>query len=335
MLLADMGAEVLRIDRAGGGDWPEIPVVSRGRSSLALDLKDEEAIGTCLTAIDHADVLIEGFRPGVMERLGLGPQTVLKRNRRLIYGRVTGWGQDGPMALLAGHDINYVSIAGALAIIGDPARPPSPPLNLLGDYAGGSLYLVMGILAALHERMSSGCGQVIDAAIVDGVSSMLAPLLGMRAAEVIEFDRARNVLGGTEAPHYRCYTCLDGRHIAVGPLEPRFRAVLSEKLGLAPATLSGVDDKEQWARLSETLATAFAERTRDEWAEVFAGSDACVSPVLTPEEAAAHPQLGGRGALREVDGLLQPAPAPRFSRTPGTIPGTRPTGLALLADWCS
>jgi alpha-methylacyl-CoA racemase len=333
MLLADFGAEILRIDRVGGTEWPELPIVSRGRSALALDLKDLAAVEVCMEALVHADVLIEGFRPGVMERLGLGPDAVLARNPRLIYGRVTGWGQEGPLAHTAGHDINYLALSGALALLGDPADPPVPPVNLLGDYAGGSLYLVSGILAALHERAVSGMGQVVDAAIVDGLASMLAPIRGMASAGIADLDRGRNMLGGSVAPHYRCYACRDGRYVAVGPLEPRFRVKLCERLGLAADALADADSPPRWQPLSAELAAVFLTRTRDEWATLFGGSDACVAPVLTPDEAATHPQLRGRGTWVERNGEIQPSPAPRLSRTPAAIPAVPPTGEALLAAW--
>ena len=335
MLLADMGAEVLRIERTGGGDWPDIPIISRGRASLLLDLKDEVDVATCQSAIAHADIVIEGFRPGVMERLGLGPAEALETNPRLIYGRITGWGQEGPLARTAGHDINYIALAGALSLLGAPDCAPSPPLNWLGDYAGGSLYLVLGILAALYERSSSGRGQVIDAAIVDGVASLLAPILGMVSAGVLDIDRKRNMLGGVIAPHYKSYVCSDNRYVAVGPLEPRFRAELCAKLGLSVDALDHADDPVLAEPLSIRLASIFETQPRDYWATLFEGSDACLTPVLTPAEAASHPQMSGRDAFIDRHGEIQPGSAPRFSRTPGRVAEETRTGAECLAEWCS
>lgn len=333
MLLADMGAEVLRIDRVGGGEWPELPVISRGRASLALDLKAAADVETCLAAIERADVLIEGFRPGVMERLGLGPEVTQVRNPRLVYGRMTGWGQSGPLASTAGHDINYIAVAGALALLGGASSPPAPPLNLLGDYAGGSLYLVHGILAALLERHRSGLGQVVDAAIIDGVASLLAPIVAMEAAGIVDLDRRRNMLGGVAAPHYRCYDCADNKRVAIGPLEPRFRRLLSEGLGLEPDALDAADDPLHWERLTVVLTERLRTRTRDEWTAIFADGDACLSPVLEPEEAARHPQLADRGTIACHEGVLEPGVAPRLSRTPGGISASIPSGTQRLANW--
>lgn len=333
MLLADMGAEVLRIERAGGGDWPDIPIVSRGRASLTLDLKDPADLARCRTAMARADIVIEGFRPGVMERLGLGPVDALGTNPRLIYGRVTGWGQEGPLATTAGHDINYIAVAGALALLGALDEAPAPPLNWLGDYAGGSLYLVFGILAALHERASSGKGQIVDAAIVDGVASLLGPILGMASAGVLDINRASNMLGGVIAPHYRCYACLDDRYVAVGPLEPRFRSQLCVKLELPDDSLDDANDPALAEALSLRLSAIFRTKTRDHWAALFEGSDACVSPVLTPQEAASYPQMAERGAFIERDGAIQPGSAPRFSRTPARIADETKTGIERLEEW--
>jgi alpha-methylacyl-CoA racemase len=325
MLLADLGADVIRIDREGGGDWPNLPILSRGRSSIVLDLKTPAGIARCLSAIEKTDVLIEGFRPGVMERLGLGPDLALARNPRLVYGRMTGWGQTGPLAKVAGHDINYIALAGALALLGRAGDAPLPPLNLLGDYAGGSLYLVMGILAALYERNRSGLGQVIDAAIVDGAASLMAPLLAMSAGGVINLDREHNILGGSVAPNYRTYECADGRYLAVGPLEPRFYALLRKELDI-----DGASDAAALARL-------FASRPRDEWAERLGHLDVCVAAVLSPSEAAEHPHLSARDTYVMADGQWQPAAAPRFSRTPAGAPRASPVdgqgGTERLAAW--
>jgi alpha-methylacyl-CoA racemase len=334
MLLADLGADVIRIDREGGGDWPNLPILSRGRSSIVLDLKTPAGIARCLSAIENADVLIEGFRPGVMERLGLGPDVALARNPRLIYGRMTGWGQTGPLAKVAGHDINYIALAGALALLGRAGDAPLPPLNLLGDYAGGSLYLVMGILAALYERNRSGLGQVIDAAIVDGAASLMAPLLAMSAGGVINLDREHNILGGSVAPNYRTYECADGRFLAVGPLEPRFYAQLRKELAI---DLGPVADSAPREEEAAALARLFASRPRDEWAARLGHLDVCVAAVLSPSEAAEHPHLSGRGTYVMADGRWQPAAAPRFSRTPVAAPRASPAdgegGAERLAAW--
>jgi alpha-methylacyl-CoA racemase len=334
MLLADLGADVVRIDRAGGAEWPNFPIVSRGRASILLDLKSPAGVQTCLAAIEKADVLIEGFRPGVLERVGLGPDVALARNPKLIYGRITGWGQSGPLAKVAGHDINYIALAGALAPLGGGADAPLPPLNLLGDYAGGSLYLVMGILAALLERNRSQQGQVIDAAIVDGAASMLAPLLGMASAGAINLDRTSNILGGRVAPNYRTYVCADGRYVAVGPLEPRFYAQLCAQLGVEARPARTQADRDE---ASAELARIFATRSRDEWAASLQHLDVCVTPVLTPQEAARHPHLSERGTYVDADGYCQPAAAPRFSRTPCAAPSASPVdgegGAERLAAW--
>jgi alpha-methylacyl-CoA racemase len=337
MLLADLGADVVRIDRQGGAEWPNFPIVSRGRASILLDLKTQAGMDTCLRAIDKADVLIEGFRPGVMERLGAGPDVALARNPRLIYARITGWGQTGPLAKVAGHDINYIALAGALATLGRAGEAPVPPLNLLGDYAGGSLYLVMGILAALVERNSSGQGQVIDAAIIDGAASMLAPLLGMSATGTVDLDRSRNVVGGAAAPHYRTYKCADGRYLAVGALEPRFLAQLIAELGLSGLSPDSVSDPAAWATVSGAFEAVFATRSRDDWTAQLGHLDTCVAPVLTSEEAASHPHLSARATYVLCDGHWQPAVAPRFSRTPASPPGRSPKdgegGVERLAAW--
>lgn len=337
MLLADLGADVVRVDRARGSEWPNLPILSRGRASIIVDLKTKEGVATCLGAIEKADVVIEGFRPGVMERLGLGPDVALARNSKLIYGRVTGWGQSGPLAKVAGHDINYIALAGALAPLGRAGDPPIPPLNLLGDYGGGSLYLVMGILAALVERNHSGKGQIIDAAIVDGVASMMAPILGMAATGVVSLDRASNILGGSAAPNYRAYECADGRFIAVGPLEPRFYALLCAELGLEAPPSGYMNDAAAWEQSVAALTAVFATRPRDEWGARLGHLDACITPVLTPEEAARHPHLSSRGTYVLVNGHWQPAAAPRFSRTPAASPGASPAdgegGAERLAAW--
>ena len=314
MLLADLGAEVLRIEREGGNGWPN-PVADRGRKVITLDIRSDAGRKRCLELAEGADVLIEGFRPGVMERLGLGPQDMLARNPRLVYGRMTGWGQTGPLAQSAGHDINYLALTGALAAIGAREGPAIPPLNLVGDFGGGSLYLAFGIMAALYERERSGKGQVIDAAIVDGVSSMMSFFAGLLPSGAISLQRERNLLSGA-APHYRCYTCADGRDIAIGPLEPQFYREFLQRLDV-PNLPENCADPELWEARSQQFAELFASRTRDEWCALLEGSDACFAPVLELEEAAQHPHLQARGVYRTVDGVLHVAPAPRFSRTPG------------------
>ncbi len=317
MLLADLGAEVIRIEREGGNGWPN-PVADRGRKRLTLDIRTEAGRERCLTLAEGADVLIEGFRPVVMERLGLGPEQVHGRNPRLVYGRMTGWGQTGPLAKSAGHDINYLALTGALAAIGGREGPPLPPLNLVGDFGGGSLYLAFGIMAALWERERSGLGQVIDAAIVDGVSSMMSFFAGLLPSGAISLQRDRNLLAGA-APHYRCYACADGRDIAIGPLEPQFLSELAQRIQAPDNLLQDVRNPDRWAAQGEHLAALFASRTQADWCELLEGTDACFAPVLTLEEAAQHPHMQARGVYRDIDGALHAAPAPRFSRTPGAI----------------
>jgi alpha-methylacyl-CoA racemase len=328
MLLADLGAEVVRIDRAG--ESAADAVTSRGKTSVVLDLKSPGGVAFALAAIDRADVLIEGFRPGVMERLGLGPDAVLARNSRLIYGRMTGWGQTGPLAHAAGHDLAYIALTGALAALGPANAPPPPPLNLVGDFGGGALYLALGIVAALYERERSGRGQVIDAAIVDGTASLMAIFSGLTATGRLTLDRERSLLGGA-APNYRCYECADGRYVAVAALEPKFFALLYERLGVAPPPGASWDEE------ARALAEVFKRKTRDEWAALLEGTDACVAPVLTLAEAPAHPHLRARAVYAEHDGIVQPAPAPRFSRTPGSVrhgaPAPDEGGHATLSRW--
>lgn len=337
MLLGDMGAEVLRIDRAGGQEWPDIPILNRNRSSLALDLKQPRHVAAALALATAADIVIEGFRPGVMERLELGPEQVHARAPGVVYGRMTGWGQTGPLAQRAGHDINYIGLAGPLAAIGRAGEAPTPPLNLLGDYAAGALYLVIGITAALVERARSGRGQVVDAAIVDGAASLMTPILGMAAAGLMTLEPGANLLGGETAPFYRCYRCRDDRFVAVGSLEGRFRALLCETLGLADGALGDLANPADWPEATARLAAIFATRTQAEWEELFAGKDACVSPVLDPDEAPSHPHLADRATFLRIDGVTQPAPAPRFSRTPGevrwTSPAAAPRGEEIAASW--
>jgi len=318
-LLADLGADVIRVERPGGALSPgtrESDLLTRGRPSVALDLKRPEAVETVLALVENADVLLEGMRPGATERLGLGPDACLARNPRLVYGRMTGWGQDGPLAKAAGHDMNYISIAGALHGLGQDADRPHFPTNLLGDFGGGSTYLVIGVLAALLEARASGQGQVVDAAIVDGTAHVSAMFAGMLASGFAHERRAANLLDGG-APYYDVYETADGRHMSVGALEPQFYAVLVDLLGLAD--LPSRDDLGQWPAIKEAFTRRFKERTQAEWTEVFDGTDACVAPVLPLTEAAEHPHLKARGTYVDRDGVLQPAPAPRFSRTQATL----------------
>jgi alpha-methylacyl-CoA racemase len=330
MLLADLGAEILRLDRPGGYGWPN-PVGDRGRASITLDIRSPEGREVALDLADRVDVVIEGMRPGVMERLGLGPDIICARNPRLIYGRMTGWGQSGPLARTAGHDINYIALTGALAAIGYREAHSIPPLNLVGDYGGGSLFLAFGIMAALWERERSGLGQVIDAAIVDGAASLMASLAGLVPSGAMSLDRNTNLLGGA-AHFYRCYVCADGKQIAVGAIEPQFYRELLDRID-APADLrEGQNDPEKWGERCEQLDALFRSRTRDEWCDILEGTDACFAPVLDLEESFAHPHMQARKSYVEVDGTMQAAPAPRFSRTPGRI-RTAPSGEAMAADW--
>ena len=330
MLLSDLGAEILRIDRTGGNGWPN-PIMDRGRAMLEVNIRTDVGRHLCIEAAARVDVLIEGFRAGVMERLGLGPEPLLARNPRLIYGRVTGWGQTGPLSQSAGHDINYISLTGALAAMGQPDAPPTPPLNLVGDFGGGSLYLAFGIMAALWERERSGRGQVVDAAIIDGVTSMMSMFSGLIPSGRIAVERDKSLLGGA-APYYRCYVCADGKFISVGPLEPEFYGELMTRIG-APTDLRHSERRpENWVVQCRQLAALFATKTRAEWCALLEGTDACFAPVLSLEEAPHHPQMRARGAYTNHEGNLQPAPAPRFSRTPGHI-GVASDGKTLLRSW--
>jgi alpha-methylacyl-CoA racemase len=324
MMLADLGADVVRVDRVDGSR-PAGPhrVLDRGRRSVAVDLKDRRVVDVVLRMAERCDVLIEGFRPGVAERLGIGPEPCREHNPGLIYARMTGWGQDGPLAGTPGHDINYHALSGALDVIGPAGGPPVPPVNLLGDFAGGGLPLVAGILAALYERQRSGVGQVVDAAIVDGVAGLLSMVLGMTAAGQWQPERGTNVLDGG-APFYAVYPCADGRYLAVGAIEEPFYLALLDGLGLDPALLPERLSPVSWPELRQTFAARFAARDRDGWLAVFAGTDACVTPVLTVAEAAGHPHQLARGTYVTGDGLVQPAPAPRFSRTPAWLPAPAP-----------
>jgi alpha-methylacyl-CoA racemase len=338
MILADLGADVLRVDRAGGAAGLSTPggVLDRGRRTLALNLKDAEGIAVLKRLVARADVFVEGFRPGVPERLGVGPDDLAALNPRLIYARMTGWGQDGPFAQRAGHDINYIAIAGVLEQIGRPGTPPTPPLNLLGDFGGGGLLMVMGILAALHERTNSGQGQIVDAAMVDGASLLMSMMHGLHAQQLWNDERATNMFDGSAA-YYDCYETADGKFMSVGAVEPQFFAELLERLGLAEEDLPFHLDRAGWPRLKARLAEVFATKTRAQWGEIFFDSDACVFPVLSPWEAHEHPANAARSSFVEVDGLVQPAPAPRFSRSAAAAPVPIDNGgrdlEATLASW--
>lgn len=339
MMLADLGAEVLRVDRPTGPGLtfgaPHLDVLNRGRRNVAVDLKDPRGRDVVLRLVERADVLIEGFRPGVTERLGLGPEDCWARNPRLVYGRMTGWGQDGPLAPTAGHDIGYVALTGALHAVGRAGGPPQVPVNLVGDFGGGAMYLVVGVLAALLEARGSGRGQVVDAAIVDGAAGLTAMLHGLLAAGVWQDRRGVNLLD-SGAPFYDVYETADGRWMAVGALEPQFYAALLTGLDLGD-DVPDRNDPRQWPALRERFTARFRERTQAEWTETFERTDACVAPVLSLTEAAAHPHLAARGTFVEHAGVVQPAPAPRFSRTPGTLdePPARPGQHTrdALGDW--
>jgi alpha-methylacyl-CoA racemase len=338
MLLADLGADVVRVDRpnastpAGRGD-----VVYRGRRSIAIDVKEPQGREVVLDLAGRADAFIEPFRPGVAERLGIGPDECFDRNRRLVYGRMTGWGQEGPLAARAGHDIDYIALAGALWPLGTEGEPPVPPLNLVGDFGGGGMLLAVGVLAALLETQRSGTGQVVDAAMVDGAALLMTFIWGMREIGVWSDRRSANPLDGA-APYYRSYACADERYVAVGAMEPQFYAALVRLTGLADeAPLPDQLDQSTWPDITDRLARIFRTRSRDEWCELAEGIDACLAPVLDFEEARNHPHNVVRGTFTEVDGVSQPAPAPRFARTPASISG--PVALPgehtddVLSEW--
>ncbi|MEU4258807.1 CoA transferase [Streptomyces fradiae] len=340
MLLADLGADVVRVDRPGGagiGIDPAYDLTNRNKRSVLVDLKAGDGPATVLDLAERADILIEGYRPGVAERLGVGPRACLARNPRLVYGRMTGWGQDGPLAARAGHDITYIAVTGTLSVIGAPDEPPAVPANLLGDYAGGSLYLVAGVLAALHHaRSEGGAGQVVDAAVADGVVHLATMLHGMLAAGAWQDRRGANLLDGG-CPFYGAYETSDGHHMAVGALEQRFYDEFARLLGLDDETAAARHDPARWAELRDAVAARFRTRTRAEWTALFEGTDACVAPVLSLREAPGHPHLAARSAFTRHGGLTQPAPAPRFSATPGSVrrPPARPGADAaeVARDW--
>jgi alpha-methylacyl-CoA racemase len=342
MLLADLGADVIRVDRPVQIDLG-VPrrgriydVLRRGRRSVAVDLKDPAGVEAVLELIGSADAVIEGFRPGVMERLGLGPDVCLARNPALVFGRMTGWGQDGPLAPAAGHDLNYIALSGALSTIGEASGPPVPPLNLVGDYGGGALFLAFGVCAALLEARSSGQGQVVDTSMVDGAASLMSSVYGLFASGDFISERGSNTLDGG-AYFYGSYRCADGRYISIGSIEGKFHAELLERLGVDPADVGDQRDREGWPANKERMAEIFATRTRDEWCAELEGTDVCFAPVLDLDEAPEHPHNKARGTFVEIEGVVQPAPAPRFSRTPGRVHGPIPEpgqhSREVLSDW--
>ncbi|MDO8278025.1 MAG: CaiB/BaiF CoA-transferase family protein [Burkholderiaceae bacterium] len=342
MLLADLGAEVIRVDRKQPSDLGlkrprEYDFSLRNRSSIELDLKTPEGIAMALTLIERSDAVMEGFRPGVMERLGLGPDVCLARNPRLVYGRMTGWGQSGPLSQAAGHDLNYIAVAGALHGIGRAGQPPSIPLNLLGDYAGGSLYLIIGMLAAIIDAGKSGRGQVVDAAIVDGTASLSTQLYGMLRAGLLNNERGTNFID-SGAHFYDVYECADGKWVSLGSVEPKFYSLM---LKLLEIDIPGKQlDRTSWPEGKKIIAAKIRTRTRDEWTRLLEGTDVCFGPVLTLDEATQHPHLKARETFIEIDGLTQPAPAPRFSRTVPPVPhsgkqATPQTASQVLASWLS
>jgi alpha-methylacyl-CoA racemase len=340
MMLADMGADVVRIERPGTasvtGAAGRFDVTARSRRVLALDLKNPAASSAVLALVDRADVLIEGFRPGVMERLGLGPEVCMGRRPSLVYGRMTGWGQTGPLAQAAGHDINYIALTGALHAIGTPSGPPVPPLNYVGDFGGGAMMLAFGILCALHHARISGAGQVVDAAMTDGAALLSAMMYGMHAAGTWSNRRGENMLDGG-AHFYGCYACADGKHVSIGSIEPPFYAQLLQRTGITDPEFSAQLEAANWPRLKARLAEVFLTRTRDEWCARMEGSDVCFAPVLDWDEAPQHPHNLARQSFVTVDGVVQPAPAPRFSITPPALP--RPASAAaddsagIFSDW--
>ncbi len=335
MLLSDLGADVVRVDRKGGRGGAAFSVTERGRRSVALDLKSPEAVEACLKLMDAADGIIEGFRPGVMERLGLGPDVVLARNPKLVYGRMTGWGQTGPWAQAAGHDMNYIAITGALHAIGTDDKPV-PPLNLVGDFGGGALYLAFGLMAGIIQARETGKGQVVDCAMSDGAASLMAMFYGMKGAGVWKDERRTNMLDGG-AHFYDTYQCSDGKWVSIGSIEPQFYALLLEKTGINDPDFQRQHDRAIWPDLHDKLAHVIAQKTQAEWTQIMGGTDVCFAPILNLEDAPKHPHNVARETFVEVAGVVQPAPAPRFSVTPGKIQGPPPAigahSKTALADW--
>ena len=340
-LLADLGADVVRVDRlptpgAEPDPPPRYDFYNRNKRSVAIDLKRPEGVRAVLQLLRRADVLTEGFRPGVLERLGLAPAALLAANPRLVIGRMTGWGQDGPWAQEAGHDINYLALTGALHAIGEAGRPPVPPLNLVADLGGGAMYLAVGLLAAVFEAQRSGRGQVVDAAMLDGITNLMSAFQAFRQRGQWEDERGRNLVDGG-APYYGCYETADGRHVAVGAIEPQFYASLLGVMGLEASTLPPQNERAQWPAMRERFAAVFRTRPRDAWVQAAAGRDACLAPVLAIDEAPEHPQLRARASYAAFDGVRHPAPAPRLSRTPATLrrpaPAVGQHSREVLADW--
>ena len=341
MMLADMGAEVIRIDRPGGGEImsamaPRFDTMARGRRSVAINLKKSGAADTVLALLDKADAVLEGFRPGVMERLGLGPDVCLTRNPRLVYGRMTGWGQDGPLAQAVGHDINYIALAGVLHMIGTANEPPLPPSNLIGDFGGGGMLLAFGVMCALFEAARSGRGQVVDAAMVDGSALLATMNWGFKAAGLWRNERGTNSNDGA-AHYYNSYECADGKYVSIGSVEPQFYAELRRIAGLEDAAFDAQNDPQKWPELKDRLTLVFKSKTRDEWCALMDNSNVCFAPVLDFNEAPEHPHNCARGLFIDIEGVKQPAPAPRFSRTQTQTP--RPPSMAgadsrsVLRDW--
>jgi alpha-methylacyl-CoA racemase len=340
MLLADLGGDLVRVARPHAERGPLIQhaggePIDRGRTTVTLDLKSEAGREHALALLDRADALVEGLRPGVMERLGLGPEVVLARNPRLVYGRITGWGQEGPWARTAGHDLDYIALSGALAAMGEPGRPPVPPLNLVGDYGGGGLFAAFGIVSALVHAGRTGEGQVVDAAMIDGAASQMTMIYGMLASGRWSLERGANLLDGG-APFYRCYACSDGHFIAIASIEPQFFRAMMEGVGLDPAAWDQAD-RSEWPALAEAIAAAVARQTRDHWAAVFEGTDACVAPVLSMAEAPDHPHNRARGTFLDsptLRGPAQPAPAPRFSVSAAAVGADAQADPAtVIARW--
>ena len=339
MMLSDMGAEIIRIDRKTASPRYagfKFDVLNRGRRSAAIDLKNPEGRNAALRLVDQADAILEGFRPGVMEKLGLGPDVCLERNRRLVYGRMTGWGQDGPLARAAGHDINYISLSGALHAIGEQGEKPVPPLNLIGDYGGGGMLLAFGITCALLEAQKSGEGQIVDAAMVDGSASLMASAYGLLAAGVWKDERGVNLLD-TGSHFYNSYETADGKYVSVGSIEPQFYELLLKHTGITDPDFQAQMDRDKWPKLKEKLSQIFKTKTRDEWCDIMLGTDVCFAPVLSLYEVMDYPHNAERQTFVEIDGVTQPAPAPRFSRTKQGIQGPPPAPgehtEPVLEDW--
>ena len=341
MLLADLGADVIRVDRTQGADLglrrdPKADLLMRSRRSVAVDLKTADGVETVLRLVDQADGLLEGFRPGVMERLGLGPGVCFRRNPRLVYGRMTGWGQSGPLAHAAGHDINYISLIGALHAIGEADSKPVPPLNLVGDFGGGALYLALGMLAGILEARSSGEGQVVDCAMTDGAASLMTMFFGMFASGAFSDARGTNAID-TGSHFYNVYETRDGKYVSIGSIEGKFYAKLIEKLGLDRTSLPEQMDRAAWPEMKSRLAETFRQKTRDEWCQIMEGTDICFAPVLNMAESISHPHNVQRGTFVNIDGIVQPAPAPRFSRTEAVVKGppcrSGQHSQEVLSDW--